>query len=125
MSLVDRVFRSIPKPLIEQWGIDIVYVKASPHQSYDPESGTVLGIETEIPAKALITEIEPAEQEGLYQQSTVKFLIPASYLGDYYPQTTDSIKYSQNGVTRTAKIIKPKPYRGDGPIMHSVIAMVS
>lgn len=125
MSLVDDVFASVPGPLIDQWGIDIVYIKASEHQSYDPVSGTVMGISTEIPAKAVISEILPQEAEGFYQEGMVKFLIAASYLGEYYPRITDSIRYTQAGVARVAKVVKPMPYRGDGPIMHSVYARAS
>lgn len=125
MSLVDDIFGSIPGPLIDQWGISVIYIKASENQSYDPETGTVLGASTEISAKAVISEIMPEEAEGFYQEGMVKFLIPASYLGTYYPRITDSIRYTQAGVNRVAKIVKPMPYRGDGPIMHSIYAKVS
>lgn len=125
MSLVDDVFGSLPGPLIDQWGIDIVYLKASQHQSYDPESGTVLGVVTEIPAKALITKLSPEEKEGFYQQRMIKFILPAVYLGGYYPQSTDSIRYAEAGVSRTAKIVDQEQYRGDSPIMHILIAKVS
>ena len=125
MSLVDDIFGSLPGPLIDQWGIDIVYIKASQHQNYDPESGVVLGISTEIPAKALPTKLTPKEREGFYQQRVIKFIIPAVYLGDYYPQSTDSIRYTEAGVSRTAKIVDQNQYRGDNPIMHVVIAKVS
>ena len=125
MSLVDDIFGSLPGPLIDQWGIDIVYIKASQHQNYDPESGVVLGISTEIPAKALPTKLTPKEREGFYQQRVIKFIIPAVYLGDYYPQSTDSIRYTEAGVSRTAKIVDQNQYRGDNPIMHVIIAKVS
>jgi hypothetical protein len=125
MSLVDVVFGSLPKPLIDQWGIDIVYLKASEHQNYDPVSGTVLGIVSEIPARALIVELTPKEREGFYQQRVVKFMLPAVYLGSYYPQSTDSIRYAEAGVFRTAKIVDQEQYRGDSPIMHALIARVS
>ena len=125
MSLVDDVFGSLPQPLIDQWGIDAVYIKASQHQNYDPESGTVLGISSEIPIRALITIIKGKEQEGFYQQRMVKFMIPASYFNGYYPKTTDSIRYAEDGVQRTAKICDPKQYRGDSPIMHILIGEVS
>lgn len=124
MSLVDDIFGSIPGPLIDQWGISVVYIKASENQSYDPESGIVMGVNSEIPAKAIISEITPEEAEGFYQEGMVKFLMAASYLGSYYPRITDSIRYMQGGVSRTAKIVKPMPYRGDGPIMYSIFAKV-
>ena len=125
MSLVDDVFGSLPGPLIDQWGISAVYIKASQSQSYDPQSGVVLGTSTEIPIKALPTRLTAKEKEGFYQQRVIKFIIPATYLGSYYPQSTDSIRYTEAGVTRTAKIVDQSHYRGDNPIMHTVIAKVS
>ncbi len=125
MSLVDDIFGSLPGPLVDQWGIDIVYIKASQNQTYDPQSGTVLGASAEVPARALLTKLTPKEKEGFYQQRMVKFIIPAIYLGNYYPRTTDSIRYAEAGVNRTAKIVDQDQYRGDSPIMHVVLAKVS
>jgi len=125
MSLVDDVFGSLPGPLIDQWGISIVYIKASQNQTYDPATGTVVGSSTEIAARALLTKLTPKEKEGFYQQRMVKFIIPAVYLGSYYPQSTDLIRYAEAGVNRTAKIVDQDQYRGDSPIMHIVIAKVS
>ena len=125
MALVDDIFSSIPGPLISQFGISAVYIKASANQSYDPESGTVLGISTEIPVKIVVSALKPEEMQGLYQQTDVKIIISADSLSGYYPQTTDSIRYTQNGVARTAKIIGMESYRGDNAIMHSVVARLS
>ena len=125
MSLVDDIFSSIPAPLIDQFGIAATYIKTSQHQTYDPTTGTVLGINTEIPVKIIISELKPEEMQGLYQQTDVKILIAASALSGYFPQTTDSIRYLQNGATRTAKIIGMFSYRGDSAIMHSVVARLS
>jgi len=125
MSLVDDIFSSIPAPLISQFGIDATYIKASQNQTYNPETGTVSGYATEIPVKIVISELKPEEMQGLYQQTDVKIIIAASALSGYFPQTTDSIRYSQNGVNRTAKIIGMFSYRGDNAIMHSVVARVS
>jgi hypothetical protein len=125
MALVDNIFSSIPGPLISQFGISAVYIKASANQSYDPESGTVLGISTEIPVKIIVSALKPEEMQGLYQQTDVKIIISADSLSGYYPQTTDSIRYTQNGVARTAKIIGMESYRGDNAIMHSVVARLS
>jgi len=52
-------------------------------------------------------------------------LIAASSLSGYFPQTTDSVRYTQNGAQRTAKIIGIESYRGDNAIMHSVVARLS
>lgn len=125
MALVDDIFSSIPGPLISQFGISAVYIKASANQSYDPESGTVLGISTEIPVKIVVSALKPEEMQGLYQQTDVRIIISADSLSGYYPQTTDSIRYTQNGVARTAKIIGMESYRGDNAIMHSVVARLS
>ena len=125
MSLVDDIFASIPAPLISQFGIDATYIKASQNQTYNPETGPVSGYATEIPVKIVISELKPEEMQGLYQQTDVKIIIAASALSGYFPQTTDSIRYSQNGVSRTAKIIGMFSYRGDNAIMHSVVARVS
>ena len=125
MALVDDIFSSIPGPLISQFGISAVYIKASANQSYDPESGTVLGISTEIPVKIVVSALKPEEMQGLYQQTDVRIIISADSLSGYYPQTTDSIRYTQNGVARTAKIVGMESYRGDNAIMHSVVARLS
>ncbi|MBW2470882.1 MAG: hypothetical protein JRE18_02270 [Deltaproteobacteria bacterium] len=122
MSLVDQVFGGIPGPLIAQWGISATYLKASQNQQYDPETGTVMGCTQEIPIKIVPTQLRPEEVQGFYQMTDVKILIAASSLGDYYPQTTDSIRYLQNGVQRTAKIIGMMSYRGDFSILHVVVA---
>lgn len=125
MSLVDQVFGGIPGPLISQWGLSAVYLKASENQQYDPQTGTVLGCTEEIPIKIVPTQLRPEEVQGLYQMTDVKILISASSLGSYYPQTTDSVRYLQNGVERTAKIIGMMSYRGDNPILHVVVGRLS
>lgn len=125
MSLVDDIFSSIPAPLIDQFGTDATYIKASQNQTYNPETGTVSGAATEIAVKIVISELKPEEMQGLYQQTDVKIIIAASSLSGYFPQTTDSIRYLQNEVSRTAKIIGMFSYRGDNAIMHSVIGRLS
>jgi hypothetical protein len=125
MSLVDQVFSGIPGPLIRQWGISATYVKASANQQYDPQTGTVLGCEQRIPVKIVIASLRPEEVLNAYQATDVKILISADSLGDYYPQITDSVEYLQRGKKRVAKIIGMMSYRGDGPILHVVIARLS
>ena len=122
MALIDQIFGSIPAPLISEFGINATYVKASSNQTYDPETGTVLGSTTKIAIKAVITQLKPEELQGFYQRTDVKIIFAASPLSGYYPQTTDSIEYAQNNTTRIAKIIDILSYRGDNPIMHSVVA---
>lgn len=122
MALVDDIFSSIPGPLITQFGINATYIKANSNPTYNPTTGTVSGAATEISIKIVISELRPEEMQGLYQQTDVKIVFAADALSGYYPQTTDSIRYVQNGVNRTAKIIGMYSYRGDNPIMHSVVA---
>lgn len=124
MSLVDDIFSSIPAPLISQFGIDATYLRASQSQVYNPQTGTVTYTTIEVPVKIIITELAPKEVDGLYQSTDVKILIAAKSLS-YYPQTTDSIRYVQNDVARVAKIIGLLSYRGDSPIMHSVVGRLS
>jgi hypothetical protein len=125
MSLVDDIFSSIPAPLIDQFGVNATYLKASGQAIYIPETGAVSNTVVEIPIKIVISELKPEEMQGLYQQTDVKILIAANALSGYFPQTTDSIRYLQNGATRTAKIIGMFSYRGDSAIMHSVVGRLS
>lgn len=121
MSLVDRVFGSIPGPLIKKWGSPAVYIKQSQNQQYDPISGTTTGCNAEVSIRLVPTQLRPEEVQGHYQITDVKLLIAASSLGSYYPQTTDSVRYTQDGVQRVAKIIGIMSYRGDMPILHVVV----
>lgn len=124
MALTDSIFSSIPGPLISQFGINATYIKKSQNETYNPNTGKISGFSSEIAVKIIITKLKP-EEMGAMQQSMVKILISASSLGSYYPQITDSIKYLQDGKTRTADIVSISSYRGDSPIMHSVIARLS
>jgi hypothetical protein len=65
--------------------------------------------------------LNPRESEGLYQATDVKIIIGSSELGTYYPTEADRIQYTQAGVTREAKIVAITSYRGDNPVMHSLI----
>jgi len=125
MSLVDDIFSSIPSPLIDQFGIDATYIKANSSPTYNPTTGTVSGAATEIAIKIVISELKPEQTQGLYQQTDVKIIFAADALSGYYPQTTDSIRYTQNSIARTAKIVGMYSYRGDNPILHSVVARLS
>lgn len=125
MSRADRVFGRIPGPLIRRWGISAIYIKQSANQQYNPQTGTVSGANQEIPVKIVPTHLRPEEVQGLYQMTDVKLLIDPTPLNGYYPQTTDSIRYSQHGRQRTAKIIGMMSYRGDNPMLHVVIARLS
>jgi hypothetical protein len=127
MSLVDDVFGSLPGPLLDQWGIDGVYVKQPGQEIYDPETGTLTSSasSSEVPVRLIPLRVKPEEVNGEVQLTDVKLLIAGPPLGDYYPKTKDWIKYSQAGVQRTAKVIKPLTHRGSKPILHSVIARLA
>lgn len=126
MSLVDDVFGSIPGPLIDQWGVDGIYVKTRDgEQEYDPEMGTYAtpALQAQqIPVKLIPLRIKPEEVNGEVQITDLKFLISGDSLGDYFPKVEDLIVYTEGGVTRTAKVLKPLTHRGSFPILHSIIA---
>jgi hypothetical protein len=126
MALVDDIFGSIPAPLINQFGINATYIKLSQNQTYNPETGVVSGYSQEISVKAFIYTPSGNDLAGVkFEQIGVKFLLSTKELGGYYPQKGDSIRYSENGVQRTAIITGSDTSRGDNPIMHVVVARLS
>jgi hypothetical protein len=122
MSQIDTVFQSIPAPLLKDWGQTITYIKTTTPRSYDPTTGNVTGADTNVTLKGVITRVSPRESEGLYQTTDLKVIIGTAELGTYYPTEADRIQYDQAGVTREAKIIAITSYRGDNPVLHTLIA---
>ena len=122
MSQIDTVFQSIPAPLLKDWGQTITYIKTTTPRSYDPTTGNVTGADTNVTVKGVITRVSPRESEGLYQTTDLKVIIGTAELGTYYPTVADRIQYLQAGVTREAKIIAITSYRGDNPVLHTLIA---
>jgi hypothetical protein len=122
MSQIDTVFQSIPAPLLKDWGQTITYIKTTTPRSYDPTTGNVTGADTNVTLKGVITRVSPRESEGLYQTTDLKVIIGTAELGTYYPTEADRIQYLQAGVTREAKIISITSYRGDNPVLHTLIA---
>jgi len=122
MSQIDTVFQSIPAPLLKDWGQTITYIKTSTPRTYDPTTGAVTGADTNVTLKGVITRVNPRESEGLYQTTDLKVIIGTAELGTYYPTEADRIQYLQAGVTREAKIIAITSYRGDNPVLHTLIA---
>jgi hypothetical protein len=51
----------------------------------------------------------------------MKVIVGAAELGSYYPTEADRIQYTQDSVTREAKIIAITSYRGDSPVLHTLI----
>ena len=122
MNQIDTVFQSIPAPLLKDWGQTITYIKTSTPRTYNPTTGAVTGADTNVTVKGVITRVSPRESEGLYQTTDLKVIIGTAELGTYYPTEADRIQYLQAGVTREAKIIAITSYRGDNPVLHTLIA---
>ena len=122
MGLIDTTFGSIPASILNDWGQTITYIKTVTPRTYNPTTGAITGTDTNVSIKAVITRINPRESEGLYQTTDLKVIIGAAELGSYYPTEADRIQYSQDGITREAKIIAITSYRGDSPVMHTLIA---
>ena len=122
MALIDDVFGGIPAQIMADWGRDITYIKTSLPSNYNPTTGKVYQSQTEVTVKAVITNVNPSEYEGLYQTTDLKVMFGAAELGDYYPTQADKIQYTQAGETREAKLINIVTERGDKAIFHTAIA---
>ena len=121
MGLIDDTFAPIPAGILADWGQTITYIKTATPRTYDPTTGNVTGSDTNVTLKGVITRLTPRESEGLYQTTDLKVIIGNSELGTYYPTEADRIQYTQAGATREAKIIAITSYRGDNPVMHTLI----
>jgi len=121
MGLIDTTFAPLPTAILADWGQNITYIKTTTPRTYDPTTGSVTGADTNVTVKGVILRLTPRESEGLYQSTDVKVIIGSSELGTYYPTEADRIQYTQAGVTREAKIIAITSYRGDNPVMHTLI----
>ena len=122
MGRIDTTFAPIAGPLLRDWGQDITYVKTSTPRTYNPTTGAVSGADITVTVRALIVRLNPRESEGLYQTTDIKVILGSAELGTYYPTEADRIQYSQAGVTREAKILNVTTYRGDNPVLHTIIA---
>ena len=122
MALIDDIFGGIPAQLMADWGQDITYIKTSLPANYNPTTGTIYKSETKVTVKAVITNVNPSEYEGLYQTTDLKVMFGAEELGDYYPTQADRIQYTQAGETREAKLMNIVTERGTKAIFHTAIA---
>lgn len=122
MALIDDVFGGIPTAILSDWGQDITYVKTSLPATYNPTTGTVYESQTTVTVKAVITNVNPSEYEGLYQTTDLKVIFGSAELGSYYPTQADRIRYTQAGETREAKLISINTKRGEDPVLHTIIA---
>ena len=121
MGLIDTTFAPLPTAILADWGQDITYIKTSTPRTYNPTTGSVNGADISVTVKGVILRLTPRESEGLYQSTDVNVIIGSSELGTYYPTEADRIQYTQAGATREAKIISITSYRGDNPVMHTLI----
>jgi len=121
MALIDNVFSKIPATLLNQWGLDMTYVKAATSEVYDPATGTISGTETSVSLKGVILRLNPKELNGDYQTNDIKVIIGNEELGDYYPNVRDRLQYTESGSTREGRIVDVESYRGDNAIMHNII----
>jgi hypothetical protein len=122
MSQIDSTFAGIPAPILAKWGHDITYLKTSQSRTYNPTTGAVSGYDVAVTIKAVISPVNSRESEGLYQSTDIKVIFGSAELGAYYPTEQDRLRYVQDGVTREAKIVSIRSYRGDNPVLHTVIA---
>lgn len=121
MSLIDDTFAAIPTGILADWGQTITYIKTYTPRRYDPTTGAIYGSDISVTVKGVVTRLSARESEGLYQSTDLKVIIGNSELGAYFPTEADRIQYTQDGITREAKIISVTSYRGDNPVMHSLI----
>jgi hypothetical protein len=121
MALIDDVFGQIPTTLLNQWGLDMTYVKAATSEVYDPATGTISGTETSVALKGVILKLNPKELNGDYQTNDIKVIIGNDELGNYYPNVRDRVRYTEAGSTREGRIVDVESYRGDDAIMHNLI----
>jgi hypothetical protein len=121
MALIDDVFGQIPTTLLNQWGLDMTYVKAATSEVYDPATGTISGTETSVALKGVILKLNPKELNSNYQTNDIKVIIGNDELGNYYPNVRDRVRYTEAGSTREGRIVDVESYRGDDAIMHNLI----
>ena len=124
MAAIDDIFGNIPTQILGQFGQDITYVKTTTPRTYNPTTGVVTGSDTTVEVKAVISQINSNENEGVYQGTDLRVLIGAEELGNYYPTQADRIQYTQAGSTVEGKIISVRTYRGDQPVYHSLVVRV-
>ena len=124
MAAIDDIFKSIPTQVLSQFGQNITYIKTTTPRTYNPTTGAVTGSDTNVIVKGIISVVNSSQEEGVYQGTSVKVLIGAEELGDYYPTQADRIQYTQAGSTVEGKIISVKTYRGDKPVYHSLSVKV-
>jgi len=122
MSFIDNTFKSLPKQLLDQFGIDVTYIKAATSQTYNATTGEVGGSDTNVEIKAIITSVTATEFQSTSQTTDVQVIFGNEELGNYFPTSRDRIQYTEAGATKVARIVDVKTQRGDEPILHTVLA---
>lgn len=121
MALIDDIFKPVPTSLLADFGQDVTYIKAGSTETYSPTTGAITSTETTITVRAYIGKIEPKELDGFYQTTDLKFIIGTAELGTYYPTVRDRVQYTEAGTTKVGRIIDINTYRGDNPVLHTLI----
>ena len=124
MAAIDDIFKSIPTQVLSQFGQNITYIKTTTPRTYNPTTGAVTGSDTNVTVKGIISVVNSSQEEGVYQGTSVKVLIGAEELGDYYPTQADRIQYTRAGSTVEGKITSVTTYRGDEPVYHTLIVRI-
>lgn len=124
MAAIDNIFGAIPAQVLSQFGQDITYIKTLTPRNYNPTTGVINGSDTNVTVKGIISRVNSVENDGLYQGTSVRILIGASELGDYYPTQADRVQYTRVGSTVEGKIISITTYRGDEPVYHSLLVRI-
>ena len=122
MSLIDSTFKALPEQLLNSFGINVTYIKSASSQTYDTDAGTVSGSDTNVSMKAVISNVSGSVYEGTSQSDDLKIIFGNKELGTYYPKVKDSIRYTEDGAEKVARIISINTSRGNNPILHTVIA---
>lgn len=120
MSRVDDTFAAIPASVLSDWGQDLTYLQAGT-DTYNATTGIVSSSDTSITVRGLITQAKPEEFEGTYQTDDIKIIIGNAELNPAYPSIRDRIQYTENAVTKVGRIISIKTYRGDSPVLHTLL----
>lgn len=121
MGLIDTTFAALPTQLLADWGINVTYIKAGTTETYNPVTGGITSTETSLTVRAYIGKIEPKEFDGFYQTTDLKIIVGTNELGTYYPTVRDRIQYTEAGTTKVGRIIDIQTYRGDNPVLHTLI----
>tara|TARA_B000000609_G_C24135376_1_gene327966 strand:- start:587 stop:964 length:378 start_codon:yes stop_codon:yes gene_type:complete len=121
MSLIDSTFKTLPEQILNQFGIDVTYIKTATTQTYNTSTGQVSGSDTNVSMKAVITSVTATEFQSNSQTTDVQIIFGNKELGDYFPNSRDRIQYTEAGTTKVARIVDVKTQRGDSPILHTVL----